>query len=242
MRGGYITNNKITVEAGYIFVKFQCGGGGIFLEQGSKFNMYGGYITSNLSTMRGGGICTYYLANTDLPTTSYAEITINGGFISSNYATGHEGGGINCDSGSKCTIEKKNAPIYISNNKMQTTRVWGGGGIYIGHTATLYIKNSLLTQNSADGLGGGYGSCTTADSFFYLSDGTAILTILQVERIVVVTVLTTNFMFILVRPVRLQLKVLEILRMSSRAVRQDYMPLCSVVEIPAGVAVAMVID
>ena len=111
MRGGYITNNKITVEAGYIFVKFQCGGGGIFLEQGSKFNMYGGYITSNLSTMRGGGICTYYLANTDLPTTSYAEITINGGFISSNYATGHEGGGINCDSGSKCTIEKKNAPI-----------------------------------------------------------------------------------------------------------------------------------
>lgn len=174
MRGGYITNNKITVEAGYIFVKFQCGGGGIFLEQGSKFNMYGGYITSNLSTMRGGGICTYYLANTDLPTTSYAEITINGGFISSNYATGHEGGGINCDSGSKCTIEKKNAPIYISNNKMQTTRVWGGGGIYIGHTATLYIKNSLLTQNSADGLGGGYGSCTTADSFFYLSDGTAI--------------------------------------------------------------------
>lgn len=99
MRGGYITNNKITVEAGYIFVKFQCGGGGIFLEQGSKFNMYGGYITSNLSTMRGGGICTYYLANTDLPTTSYAEITINGGFISSNYATGHEGGGINCDSG-----------------------------------------------------------------------------------------------------------------------------------------------
>ena len=68
------------------------------------------------------------------------------------------------------------------------------------------------------------------------------LTILQVERIVVVTVLTTNFMFILVRPVRLQLKVLEILRMSSRAVRQDYMPLCSVVEIPAGVAVAMVID
>lgn len=174
MQGGYITNNKITVEAGYVLVKFQCGGGGVFLDQGSKFNMYGGYITCNVSTMRGGGICTYYLENDKLPTTSYAEITINGGFISSNCARGHEGGGINCDSGSKCTIEKKNVPIYISNNRMQTAKVWGGGGIYIGHTATLYIKNSLLTKNSADGLGGGYGSCTTADSFFYLGDGTAI--------------------------------------------------------------------
>ena len=113
MQGGYITNNKITVEAGYVLVKFQCGGGGVFLDQGSKFNMYGGYITCNVSTMRGGGICTYYLENDKLPTTSYAEITINGGFISSNCARGHEGGGINCDSGSKCTIEKKNVPIYF---------------------------------------------------------------------------------------------------------------------------------
>lgn len=174
MSGGYITNNITTSDIGLKYDQVVCGGGGIFLDKGASFTMSNGYITSNLSTMRGGGISTFYLENDNLTEGPKARITINGGFIAANTAKGHEGGGINCDSGNHCVIKSTGKPIYISHNRMENPVHWGGGGVYIGHSADLNIYSTLITKNSADGIGGGYASCHTSDTFFYLGNGVGI--------------------------------------------------------------------
>lgn len=174
MSGGYITNNITTSDIGLKYDQVVCGGGGIFLDKGASFTMSNGYITSNLSTMRGGGISTFYLKNDNLTEGPKARITINGGFIAANTAKGHEGGGINCDSGNHCVIKSTGKPIYISHNRMENPVHWGGGGVYIGHSADLNIYSTLITKNSADGIGGGYASCHTSDTFFYLGNGVGI--------------------------------------------------------------------
>lgn len=174
MSGGYITNNITTSDIGLKYDQVVCGGGGIFLDKGASFTMSNGYITSNLSTMRGGGISTFYLENDNLTEGPKARITINGGFIAANTAKGHEGGGINCDSGNHCVIKSTGKPIYISHNRMENPANWGGGGVYIGHSADLNIYSTLITKNSADGIGGGYASCHTSDTFFYLGNGVGI--------------------------------------------------------------------
>lgn len=174
MSGGYITNNITTSDIGLKYDQVVCGGGGIFLDKGASFTMSNGYITSNLSTMRGGGISTFYLKDDNLTEGPKARITINGGFIAANTAKGHEGGGINCDSGNHCVIKSTGKPIYISHNRMENPVHWGGGGVYIGHSADLNIYSTLITKNSADGIGGGYASCHTSDTFFYLGNGVGI--------------------------------------------------------------------
>lgn len=174
MSGGYITNNITTSDIGLKYDQVVCGGGGIFLDKGASFTMSNGYITSNLSTMRGGGISTFYLEDDNLTEGPKARITINGGFIAANTAKGHEGGGINCDSGNHCVIKSTGKPIYISHNRMENPVHWGGGGVYIGHSADLNIYSTLITKNSADGIGGGYASCHTSDTFFYLGNGVGI--------------------------------------------------------------------
>lgn len=64
--------------------------------------------------------------------------------------------------------------VYITNNVTNTSFDWGGGGIFVQENGNLSIVNSLITNNSAGGFGGGVGSCPTGEILIVNQDGAAI--------------------------------------------------------------------
>ena len=64
--------------------------------------------------------------------------------------------------------------MYITNNVTKTPFDWGGGGIFVQTEGNLSIVNSLITNNSAGGFGGGVGACPTGETLIVNKDGAAI--------------------------------------------------------------------
>lgn len=130
-------------------------GGGIHVQRTSadsdtannpKLIMYGGTITNNQAAA-GGGI---YIDR-------WCNFEMNGGTVSNNTATIHEGGGIYT-----AAREGKITAGKILNNVTQTTTDWGGGGIFIESRGTLTIPTVKVSGNTAYGLGGGISGCPHA--------------------------------------------------------------------------------
>ena len=177
---GYITNNKyqfyVDQETDWGHKGYGChGGGGIAAFNGGSLKINGGYITGNYSAEAGGGI--YAGAWNKVLST----FTFSGGTIASNVAQNSEGGGIRI---AAPTTGEFNVPLgtkaYITNNITNTTNDWGGGGVFVQggsdgiRSASLKISNALITNNSAQGYGGGFAACPSGKTAITDTNGIAI--------------------------------------------------------------------
>ncbi|MGI6108472.1 MAG: SpaA isopeptide-forming pilin-related protein [Eubacteriaceae bacterium] len=161
LSAGFVTNNQCTALENNSY--YYDGGGGVMVAGSSVLNMGGNSkITGNTAANGGGGI--------RLATDSTASLNMTGGFVCHNYAGSAEGGGITLMSGTTGTITGG----YINNNTTATSKDWGGGGVFGSYGSKLYLQNALITQNHAEGFGGGVAGCSTGKIFVAASKGTAI--------------------------------------------------------------------
>lgn len=184
---GYITNNKYqfyqdTDSTGWKHIGNGChGGGGIAAfsqSEGQKIGslvISGGYITGNYSAEAGGGV---YAGAWNKP---LSEFTFSGGTIASNVAQYSEGGGIRIAAPTVGDFNVSDKKAYITNNTTNTTNDWGGGGVFVQgssdqgiKSASLYIYNALITNNHANGFGGGFAACPTGKTAITDTNGIAI--------------------------------------------------------------------
>ena len=165
---GYVTNNykECDCQPCEDDMDNKHGGGGIALANSTTMNMSGGYVTGNYSGLAGGGI---YAGFWDCRVT----FTMSGGTIAGNVAERGEGGGLRIAGGTKGVI-RADGKVYITNNKTNSDDDWGGGGIFVQEKGTLTIIDALITNNSADGFGGGVGACPTGKTLIVNKDGAAI--------------------------------------------------------------------
>ena len=168
LSGGYVTNNY--KECGCNDCRNDVnnthGGGGIALANSSVMNMTGGYVTGNYSGLAGGGIYAGFFGHN-------VGFTMSGGTIAGNCAELGEGGGLRIAGGTNGVIQATNK-VYITNNITNSNNDWGGGGIFVQEKGNLSIVNSLITNNSAGGFGGGVGACPTGETLIGNKDGAAI--------------------------------------------------------------------
>ena len=168
LSGGYVTNNY--KECGCNDCRNDVnnthGGGGIALANSSVMNMTGGYVTGNYSGLAGGGIYAGFFGHN-------VRFTMSGGTIAGNCAELGEGGGLRIAGGTNGVIQATNK-VYITNNITNSNNDWGGGGIFVQEKGNLSIVNSLITNNSAGGFGGGVGACPTGETLIANQDGAAI--------------------------------------------------------------------
>ena len=135
-------------------------GGGILVRRddneaaGAALEFRSGTVTGNKAKV-GGGI---FVDRT-------CGLTMASGTVSKNTATTHEGGGIyvagnreGSGAGSYARIDGGS----ITGNKTQTKVDWGGGGIFVESKGVLFLGSSLITKNTANGLGGGISGCPHA--------------------------------------------------------------------------------
>lgn len=184
---GYITNNKYqfyqnTDSTGWKHLGNGChGGGGIAAfsqSEGQKIGslvISGGYITGNYSAEAGGGI---YAGAWNRALSGF---TFSGGIIASNVAQNSEGGGIRIAAPTVGEFNVSGTKAYITNNTTNTTNDWGGGGVFVQgssdqgiKSASLYIYNALITNNHANGFGGGFAACPTGQTAITDTNGIAI--------------------------------------------------------------------
>lgn len=184
---GYITNNKYqfyqdTDSTGWKHLGNGChGGGGIAAfsqSEGQKIGslvISGGYITGNYSAEAGGGV---YAGAWNRALSGF---TFSGGIIASNVAQNSEGGGIRIAAPTVGEFNVSGKKAYITNNTTNTTNDWGGGGVFVQgssdqgiKSASLYIYNALITNNHANGFGGGFAACPTGKTAITDTNGIAI--------------------------------------------------------------------
>lgn len=165
---GYVTNNYKECDCPKCDedVNNTHGGGGIALANSSVMNMTGGYVTGNYSGLAGGGIYAGFHSHN-------VKFTMSGGTIASNCAKRGEGGGLRIAGGTNGVI-RATGKVYITNNKTNSDDDWGGGGIFVQESGNLTIMDALITNNSAEGFGGGVGACPTGKTLIVNQDGAAI--------------------------------------------------------------------
>ena len=168
LSGGYVTNNYKECDCDKCEddVNNTHGGGGIALANSSVMNMTGGYVTGNYSGLAGGGIYAGFHSHN-------VKFTMSGGTIASNCAERGEGGGLRIAGGTTGVI-RATGKVYITNNKTNSDDDWGGGGIFVQESGNLTIMDALITNNRAEGFGGGVGACPTGKTLIVNQDGAAI--------------------------------------------------------------------
>ena len=182
--GGYITNNRMA--------KFcdtdgngDHGGAGLAANYGAKVTISDGQITGNYSDEAGGGVYVTDVERNDQTSRSgMAWLNITGGIIASNVSYRSEGAGVRVGQMVDAMINGagKNK-VYITNNHCMSRFDWGGGGIFVQGNSTqgkeytagrLFIYNSYISANKADGYGGGVAVCPTGKTLVTNTEGTAI--------------------------------------------------------------------
>ena len=178
---GYITNNNYQFykdwEGSTKHLGNGChGGGGIAAFNGGNLTIVGGYITGNYSAEAGGGV---YAGAWNRALSGF---TFSGGIIASNVAQNSEGGGIRIAAPTVGEFNVSGKKAYITNNTTNTTNDWGGGGVFVQggnsgenvDSASLKIYNALITNNSAEGYGGGFAACPSGKTAITDTNGIAI--------------------------------------------------------------------
>ena len=184
--GGYITNNRyqhyVNQEGNTKHLGNGChGGGGIAAfsqfegQKKGSLVICGGYITGNYSAEAGGGV---YAGTWNKPLSGF---TFSDGIIASNVAQNSEGGGIRIAAPTVGEFNVSDNKAYITNNTTNTTNDWGGGGVFVQGSsdnnvqpASLGIYNALITNNHANGFGGGFAACPTGKTAITDTNGIAI--------------------------------------------------------------------
>lgn len=179
--GGYITNNNYQFyndnEGSTKHIGNGChGGGGIAAYNNGSLTINGGYITGNYSAEAGGGI---YAGAWNQALSSFK---FSGGIIASNVAQNSEGGGIRIAAPTVGEFNVSGKKAYITNNTTNTPNDWGGGGVFVQggnsdegvSSARLKIYNALITNNHANGFGGGFAACPTGKTAITDTNGIAI--------------------------------------------------------------------
>ncbi len=177
---GYITNNNYQFYKDWVdstkHLGNGChGGGGIAAWNGGILTIAGGYITGNYSAEAGGGV---YAGAWN---SALSGFTFSGGIIASNVAQNSEGGGIRIAAPTVGDFNVSDNKAYITNNTTNTTNDWGGGGVFVQGSsdnnvqpASLGIYNALITNNHANGFGGGFAACPTGKTAITDTNGIAI--------------------------------------------------------------------
>ena len=179
---GYITNNKYQFYVDEGHKGNGChGGGGIAAfskysgQRKGSLVISGGYITGNYSAEAGGGV---YAGAWNQALSGF---TFSGGTIASNVAEHSEGGGIRISAPTVGDFNVSDKKAYITNNTTNTTNDWGGGGVFVqgssdqgSKSASLNIYNALITNNHANGFGGGFAACPTGKTAITDTNGIAI--------------------------------------------------------------------
>ena len=176
MTDGYVTNNS--QYGGRNDAAGRNGGGGIAFDAAQMY-MSGGYITGNYADEAGGGVYAGFWHNKNGPNSGALDVgarfVMSGGTVASNYAKNGEGGGIRISGGTEGVVSgPSGSTVYITNNTTKTWRDWGGGGIMVQTDGTFNIMDVLITNNHAEGFGGGVASCPTGDVDAVLDKGAAI--------------------------------------------------------------------
>ena len=168
LSGGYVTNNYKACDCNDCQndVNNKHGGGGIALANNATMDMTGGYVTGNYSGLAGGGIYAGFWG-------CGVKFTMSGGTIAGNCAALGEGGGLRIAGGTNGVI-RATGKVYITNNKTNSDDDWGGGGIFVQESGNLTIMDALITNNRAEGFGGGVGACPTGKTLIVNQDGAAI--------------------------------------------------------------------
>ncbi|MDO5738001.1 MAG: Cna B-type domain-containing protein [Eubacteriales bacterium] len=183
--GGKVNNNKADRVTDESVTPYQhyLAGGGILANKGSTVKMSGAAeVSNNFSHEVGGGI------SLGSRIWEYGDnyLYMEGGLIQGNTA-GATGGGIMIQAR---YFNGGSSKAYISggkilNNKTDrsgyTDNAFGGAGIYVngatkewGGNGELYLKNALITDNSAKFEGAGYAACPISKTEVYLTEGAAI--------------------------------------------------------------------
>ena len=145
MTDGLITNNwGVANAAGQ--THYQSHGGGVWTR--GQFKMTGGQITAN-EAAGGGGVATEHADG--------GVFIMTDGIIAGNVARMNEGGGVAITYSGKGNI----IGGYITNNACETKEHWGGGGLFISDNAVCTMRSLLVTNNHAEGFGGGGTGCPT---------------------------------------------------------------------------------
>lgn len=172
---GHITNNKYQHYDDSHKGNGCHGGGGIAAFNGGSLAIAGGYITGNYSAEAGGGV---YAGAWN---SALSGFTFSGGTIASNVAQNSEGGGIRISAPTVGDFNVSDKKAYITNNTTNTTNDWGGGGVFVQgsseqgiKSASLNIHNALITNNHANGFGGGFAACPTGKTAITDTNGIAV--------------------------------------------------------------------
>ena len=171
---GYITNNKYQHYDESHKGNGCHGGGGIAAFNDGSLTIAGGYITGNYSAEAGGGV---YAGAWN---SALSGFTFSGGTIARNVAQNSEGGGIRISAPTVGEFNVSGEKAYITNNTTNTTNDWGGGGVFVQggadgvQSANLKIYNALITNNHANGFGGGFAACPTGKTAITDTNGIAI--------------------------------------------------------------------
>lgn len=187
--GGYITNNRMAKFCGHDG-DGDHGGAGLAANNGAHVTISDGQITGNYSEEAGGGVYVTDVHRQEWSRKDTAGLNITGGTIASNVSFRSEGAGIRVgqmvDAMINGTPDSNGTPgrkVYITNNYCMSRFDWGGGGIFVqgnsneGQEKTagrLFVYNSYISSNTADGYGGGVAVCPTGKTLVTNTKGTAI--------------------------------------------------------------------
>ena len=181
--GGYITNNKYAKFCDHDG-KGDHGGAGLAANNGAHVTISGGQITGNYSEEAGGGVYITDVGRNDQSRKGMAWLHITGGIIASNVSNRSEGAGVRVGQMVDAMISgTPGSKVYITHNRCMSRFDWGGGGIFVqgnsnaGKEKTagrLFVYNSYISSNTADGYGGGVAVCPTGKTLVTNTEGTAI--------------------------------------------------------------------
>lgn len=158
---------------------FTMRGGAIYIDAGSKVELKGTKFENNgvfypadsyaSPTSTGGAICIEG---------KNAILDIKGAQFKNNYS-GTTGGALSLLRGSRVTIGALNALNKYTPTKFEGNRVnygydFSGGAIFIHDGARLDMENAAISENTADGAGGGIATCWTGSAQVHLLDGAVI--------------------------------------------------------------------
>lgn len=188
--GGQVSENEapLSIHKNMSPLVYSSAGGGIAVADGSTLNLSGeAAVLKNKAAEIGGGI--------SLGTNEWGNgnfLNMRGGVVDGNEA-GSSGGGIFIQAkyyyggASVARIEGGRITANVMNGKGKTEKAFGGGGIYVngalshyngqylgGANGELYLKNALITQNTATFQGGGLAACPISKTKIYATNGAAI--------------------------------------------------------------------